>query len=166
MSKKKDLSEMLEPMAEAVSKAAAAVSEAAEPTAKAAQEQLEKAAKAAEPTVEAAKKQLRKAAKAAEPTVEAAKKQLKKAAKAAEPTVKAAKKKLDETGKAAAAALVPEVMVQWNGHEVACADLVEQARKAYRAEHKNVIRSFKLYIKPEDGCAYYVINDAAGKIDL
>jgi malonyl CoA-acyl carrier protein transacylase len=155
MSKKNDLSEKLEPVEEMLSKAAVVVGEAAK-----------EAVKAAEPTVKEAKKHLKKAAKAAEPTVIEAKKQLKRAADAAEPTVKAAQKKLAAAGKKASAALIPEVYIQWGSHESSCAELVERAKQDYRADHQNVILSCKLYVKPEDGCAYYVINDAAGKVDL
>ena len=66
----------------------------------------------------------------------------------------------------AASALTPEVYVQWMGQEVNTAELVEKARADYKANNKGAIRSCKLYIKPEDGMAYYVINKKEGKIQL
>ena len=174
MNRKKELSEQMEPVTEAVGKAAAAVTEtakdaakAAEPTVKAAQKKLGDAARAAEPTVKAAQKKLEDAARAAEPTIKAAQKKLEDAAKAAEPTIKATQKKLRDTGKRAASALIPEVYVQWGGgREALCAEVVERAKQDYRATHKGAVRSCRIYLKPEDGCAYYVINDTEGKVEL
>ena len=156
MNRKKELSEQMEPVTEAVGKAAAAVTETAKD-----------AAKAAEPTVKAAQKKLEDAARAAEPTIKAAQKKLEDAAKAAEPTIKATQKKLRDTGKRAASALIPEVYVQWGGgREALCAEVVERAKQDYRATHKGAVRSCRIYLKPEDGCAYYVINDTEGKVEL
>lgn len=119
-----------------------------------------------EPVGDAVKKASRKvttmareAAKMAEPSVKAA-------VKKAEPTVKKAEKALRDTGKKAAAALTPEVFVQWNGGEAACADVVERARQDFKSRSKSAIRSCKIYIKPEDGMAYYVINGQEGKVPL
>ena len=43
---------------------------------------------------------------------------------------------------------------------------MEKAKADFKAQNKGAIRSCKLYIKPEDGAAYYVINGKSGKIDL
>ena len=110
------------------------------------------AAKMAEPTVKAAVEK-------AEPTV-------KKAVKKAEPTVKKAEKAIKETSRKATAALVPEIFLQWGGREVGCAELVEKAKADFKAQNKGAIRSCKLYVKPEDGMAYYVINGKEGKVEL
>ena len=91
---------------------------------------------------------------------------VKAAAKKAEPTVKKAEKALKETGRKAASALTPEVYLQWMGQEVNTADLVERVRADYKANNKGAIRSCKIYIKPEDGMVYYVINKKEGKIAL
>jgi len=98
---------------------------------------------------------------------------VKEAAGKAAPAVKAAGKtatktiqKAADAGKKAATALVPEVYLQWQGKELLTAELVERAKAAFRAENKAVIRSCKVYIKPEDGMVYYVINDQEGKITL
>ena len=99
------------------------------------------------------------AAKKAEPTV-------KRAAKKAEPTMKKAEKAIKETSRKAAAALSPEIYLQWAGQEVSYTQLVEQAKADFKAQNKGAIRSCKLYIKPEDGMVYYVINGKEGKIAL
>jgi len=106
---------------------------------------------------------------------------VKDAAEKAAPAVKAAGKTIRETGKKAATAgkkaasagkkaataILPEVYLQWQGRETLCSELVERAKADFRAENKNaVILSCRVYLKPEDGAAYYVINDKEGKIAL
>ena len=40
-------------------------------------------------------------------------------------------------------------------------------RKAdYRTTHKVGVQSCKVYVKPEEGAAYYVINKFSGKLEL
>ena len=84
----------------------------------------------------------------------------KKAAEKAEPAVKAASKAVKS------AAVKQEVFVQWGGKEIKCKDLVAAAKKDYKASHKDAVRTCQVYVKPEDGAAYYVINDVTGKIEL
>ena len=62
-----------------------------------------------------------------------------------------------------------EVFVQFAGEEYSVEDVMEKAKAAYVAEgHRAAaIKTVRLYIKPEERKAYYVINDkAAGSIDL
>lgn len=62
-----------------------------------------------------------------------------------------------------------EVYVQFAGEEYAVQDVMEKAKAAYVAEGHRAcaIKSVRLYIKPEERKAYYVINEkAAGSIDL
>jgi len=62
-----------------------------------------------------------------------------------------------------------EVFVQFAGEEYAVGEVMEKAKAAYVAEGHRVsaIKSIRLYIKPEERKAYYVINEkAAGSIDL
>ncbi len=62
-----------------------------------------------------------------------------------------------------------EVFVQFAGEEFVVEDVMEKAKAAYIAEgHRaSAIKSVRLYIKPEERKAYYVINDkAAGCIEL
>ena len=40
------------------------------------------------------------------------------------------------------------------------------AKADYRATHKVGVQSCKVYVKPEEGTAYYVINKVSGKLDL
>lgn len=90
------------------------------------------------------------------------------------PAAKAAKKAPAKTTRTAApkaakaAPVTADVFVQYGVMEWKTADLTEKAKAAYTAEGNTAaITSVKLYIKPEDRKAYYVINDTAtGSIDL
>jgi len=100
-------------------------------------------------------------AKKAETTVKAAAKTTAKKA-----TKKAAAKK---TAKAEKKELVPEVFVQFDGNEDVVANVIERAKEAFTADgHRaSSIKSLKVYLKPEEYAAYYVINDTyAGKVNL
>ena len=59
-----------------------------------------------------------------------------------------------------------EIRLQVSGQEYDCAAIVEKARADYRLTHKTGIHSCKVYIKPEENAAYYVINRVEGKIPL
>lgn len=62
-----------------------------------------------------------------------------------------------------------EVYLQYAGEEIVVEEVMEKARMAYVAEgHRaSSIKSLRLYIKPEERKAYYVINEkAAGSIGL
>ena len=67
-----------------------------------------------------------------------------------------------------AAAVVSEVYVQYGVMEWKTDELTEKAKAAYAAEGNTAaVASVKLYIKPEERKAYYVINDTAtGSIEL
>ena len=65
--------------------------------------------------------------------------------------------------------LVPEVFIQYEAIEAKTEDIIENIKKAYVADGHYVagIKDLKVYIKPEDGCAYYVINGSyAGNVVL
>lgn len=62
-----------------------------------------------------------------------------------------------------------EVYVQYAGQEVLLNGLLDRAKQAYIAEgHRaSAIKSVRVYVKPEEGMAYYVINEkASGGIAL
>lgn len=70
--------------------------------------------------------------------------------------------------KKAAANMVPEMFLQYQGGEVKLDALVEKAKEDFKSAHKRTpIVSLKMYLKPEDNAAYYVVNEtSAGKVDL
>lgn len=94
----------------------------------------------------------------------------KKATEAAETTAKAAVKAVETTAKKAAAAVkkVEDVFVQYGEKEVKVAEVVDQAKAAFKeANGRKAIKTVQVYVKPEENAAYYVINsEFTGKIDL
>lgn len=59
-----------------------------------------------------------------------------------------------------AEALKPTVVVQFQGSEVDVDALLEAAKADFRQEKKRTsITDLKLYVKPEEHTAYYVINE-------
>ena len=73
---------------------------------------------------------------------------------------------VEEVKKTTRKKMVPAIVVQWDASEVSVDAILEQAKAAYKAEHKGAITSCNIYIKPQEGMAYYVINDVDGKIEL
>ena len=107
------------------------------------------------------------AEKVAQTVAETGKKAARQAKSKAAPKVDAAVKAAKETGKKAAAALNSEVYLQIFGHEYSCQELAERCKADFRANNKGAIRSCKLYVKPEDGMVYYVVNSKhEGKLPL
>lgn len=98
-----------------------------------------------------------------EPVIRKAKSAAEAAAKKAEPVLEAAK----NAGKQVVAVFVPEIYVQYTNRQYDCALLVERCKEDFKAKHPStMIRSCKLYIKPEDKMVYYVINDIEDKLAL
>lgn len=63
----------------------------------------------------------------------------------------------------------PEIFIQFGPGESSVDNVVESIRKEYVEQGHRVssIKSLKVYLKPEDRSAYYVINDkVAGRVDL
>ncbi len=109
----------------------------------------------------AAKAETKETAKKEEPKKETVKKET--AAK--KPTKKTPAKKT-ETKKAEK---VEEIYLQFHGQEIVTRDVMERAKQAYVAEghRESSIKSIRLYIKPEENMAYYVINEKiAGGVAL
>jgi len=73
---------------------------------------------------------------------------------------KAAAAKARAEIKAKADSLKPTVVVQFQGAEVDMDTLVEAAKADFRQEKKRTpITDLKLYVKPEERTAYYVVNE-------
>ena len=74
-----------------------------------------------------------------------------------EKTAAAAKARAES--KVKADSLKPTVIVQFQGAEVDLDTLVEAAKADFRQEKKRTpITELKLYVKPEERMAYYVVN--------
>lgn len=112
---------------------------------------------------EAAAKAVKSASVKAAETVEAVK---------AEPVKETTKKPAlrRTTKKAAEKTVNTEVFVQFNGKEVYAKDVVETVKKLWTEEmgkKAEELNDLKVYIKPEENRAYYVINgDVTGCIEL
>lgn len=73
---------------------------------------------------------------------------------------KAAAAKSRAQNKAKADSLKPTVIVQFQGSEVDLDTLVEAAKADFRqAKKRTPITDLKLYVKPEERVAYYVVNE-------
>ena len=74
--------------------------------------------------------------------------------------------KLRDAEKKKADNLKPDVIVQYQDGEVDTASLVEAATANFhQTKKRTLVTDLKIYIKPEDHMAYYIINgDHEGKI--
>ena len=84
------------------------------------------------------------------------------------PEEKAAASEARAAEKAKADSLQPELFIQYQGDEIALDTLVETAKSDFHASKKRtLVTDLKLYVKPEDSMAYYVINGKfEGKISF
>lgn len=62
----------------------------------------------------------------------------------------------------------PEIFVEFGNAQVSIEKVAEDAKKKYAADgNKEEIKSLKIYLKPEEQLAYYVINDTVSdKMDV
>ena len=142
---------------------------AAEKTTAAEKEAVKEVAK--EVVKETAKAEEKPAAKAAKTTRTTAKKTTTK--KAAAPKKPAAVKKPAEKkspAKAAKKEAEQEMILQFGGREIKEKDLYERIQQIWiegYGKKAEELKSLKVYVKPEEFTAYYVINDdVTGSIDL
>lgn len=123
---------------------------------------LEELKQETEQVMEDAKAEAAKVVEEVKPTVE-------KAVKATRKTAAKATDKVKKTAaKAVGAEVSPVVYVQYQGEEEKIEDLVAAAKAAFAAEHaRTKVTDLKLYIKPEERAAYYVVNEKfAGRVDF
>ena len=104
------------------------------------------------------------AAAAAEVPAADAKPARKTAAKSAVKTEKAPK--TDKPAHKGRPPLSPEIYVEFAGKQYNITDLVDRAKADYRLTHKVGVQSCKIYVKPEEEAAYYVVNKVGGKLPL
>lgn len=133
------------------------IAEAVEPVLDSAAEAVNDAV--VEPVVKAAKKAAKRTKTAAKRGRKAVEDVAKDAAKAADTAVKTVAK---------AAPMKPELYVQYDFNQIDISGVVDAAKAAFKAEHSRVaVKSCKIYVKPQERAAYYVINDDfTGKLDL
>lgn len=116
---------------------------------------------------EEAKVVVEKTAEKAKTTAAKAKKTATKAAAKTKATAAKAATKAKET---AAKVLEKDVVVvEFGDKQVDVAAVVEAAKADYKAKGHRAPKTVKVYIKPEDGVAYYTVNDKGSedqKVDL
>ena len=60
-----------------------------------------------------------------------------------------------------------KIVLQFGEGEVSISDISAKVKEDYRqAGNEGEIKDIKIYIKPEDNKAYYVINTVEGNVDL
>lgn len=144
-------------MAEEAKKATETVKVAAGKAASSVKATAEKAKQQAENAAAETKKQAEVVAEETKNATATAKKTVKKAT-----TKKPAKKKVEMTQSA---------VLQFGGEDFKIDEIIANAQAAFKAENKRkTITDIKVYIKPEERAAYYVVtsgdSEYAGKIDL
>lgn len=161
--KKVNREAVMSSLAQRAEEVTAAVKEAAKAVGDKAEEVI---ADASEALTEAAKEnEAKKAdapAKAEAEKKEPAKAEKKEKAARKPRATKAAKPAKKEAAEA-------EIYVQFGANESALAGVVDKIKAEYveQGHRASSIKSLKVYLKPEDGAAYYVINDKlAGRVDL
>lgn len=144
---------------------------AAEKTTAAEKEAVKEVVKETAAVEAPAKAEEKPAAKAAKTTRTKAKKTTTK--KAAAPKKPAAEKKPAEKkapAKAAKKEAEQEMILQFGGREIKEKDLYERIQQIWTegyGKKAEELKSLKVYVKPEEFTAYYVINDdVTGSIDL
>ena len=133
---------------------------AEEPVKKTRKPRAKKTETEAAPRKTAAKKEAAEAApkktaakKEAAPKKTAAKKAAAPKAEKAPSARKTAAKKASEAN----------VYIQFAGNQVAAKDILEAAKMAFAEANEGVeIKTIELYVKPEEGAAYYVVNGVGG----
>lgn len=172
------IKEKLEPVSDAVAKAGKAVAKKAEPAVKAVGEKAREGQKLVEEKTREAGKAVGEKAEDGRRSIESKAKEAGKAA--GDLAVEAGKSvgarakenhekvqaKAKQASREATSAVTPIIYVQYGEREFDCDELVERARADYREKNKGGIRSCKLYVKPEENAAYYVISGREGRIEL
>lgn len=85
---------------------------------------------------------------------------------AAEPKAEKAAPKKKAAARRGRPPLSPEIYVEFGDKKFNVTDIVDRAKADYRTTHKVGVQSCKIYIKPDESAAYYVVNKVAGKLDL
>ena len=93
----------------------------------------------------------------------------KNAAKKAAPVKEATPAKTAAAKKAPTKKADPKikVKVQFGEAEYDIDEITKKVAKAYKKSVKGNVKTVEIYVKPEDGAAYYVVNsDVSDKVDL
>lgn len=62
---------------------------------------------------------------------------------------------------------VVNIVLQYDGKSVDVEDVLKAAKENWKKDHKSDVKELHLYLKSEEGKAYYVINgQEAGSVDM
>lgn len=113
--------------------------------------------------VKTPKTEKKETVKAAEP-----KKETKVAPKAAEkkPAAKTAEKKAVAPKAAAAKAPAVKVVLEFQGRQVSADDILAAVMAKTGKAKTGKAKTVEVYVKPEDGAAYYVADGETGKVEF
>lgn len=113
-----------------------------------------------------AKKATQAAKATAKKATEAVKKATKKAESATEKVADSAKKAVKKA--TSTKDISRTAVVEYAGNQYQVSEIIERCEAKYKAQSKNkAFKDIKVYIKPENNAAYYVVDDkSADKIDL
>lgn len=128
----------------------------------AAKKTVKNAAEKAKAETKKAKEETKKVAeKAMEETKKVAEKAKEESKKVAEKAKTETKKAADKVAASAKKVVAPKasVTVEFRGMQYSADEIVEKATKAYKDAHQKVaVKTIEVYVKPEEKCAYYVVN--------
>lgn len=127
-----------------------------------------KATKTSKPRTKAVKEKKEETVLATTEVVEEVKAEKKRGRKPMSDSEKALAAKKRAIEKEKEANLVPSIVFQYKGKEALDKDLIAQAKELFKMSHKRTpITSLELYVKPEDGLVYFVVNGIHyGQIDF
>ena len=130
----------------------------------------ETAKKTAEVVKQAAKETTTVAKKAAKETADSVKKTAKETSTATKKAVKETTAAVKKTAKKEYTKLaLKETYIQVAGNEYKETEILKKVEESFLAAgHKiTAMKNLQLYVKPEDGAAYYVVNgEITGRVDL
>ena len=130
----------------------------------------ETAKKTAEVVKQAAKETGAVAKKAAKETADSVKKTAKETSTATKKVVKETTSAVKKTAKKEYTKLaLKETYIQVGGREYKETEILKKVEESFLAAgHKiTAMKNLQLYVKPEDGAAYYVVNgEITGRVDL
>ena len=132
-------------------------------------EETSDAVKAAAKVVEAKVEEVKAEAAAKVEVTEAAEATEEKETEKKKPGRKPGSKNKAAAKTAKKEATTPEIFIQFGAAEASVQNAVEMIKAQYveQGHRASSIKSLKVYLKPEDNAAYYVINEkVAGKVDL
>ena len=130
----------------------------------------ETAKKTAEVVKQAAKETTTVAKKAAKETADSVKKTAKETSTATKKAVKETTAAVKKTAKKEYTKLaLKETYIQVGGNEYKETEILKKVEESFLAAGHKItsMKSLQLYVKPEDGAAYYVVNgEITGRVDL